>query len=390
VRGLHRRELLLLAAIVTIGIAVRVWIAFTNYGLKYDIDSFYIVTRLLVSHPLHAYSSMRWPYPAGDFPILLACHAIAHALGVAFWAIVKVPAIVCDAGIAAVLAWGLDRFGAGAREILIGVSLVALGPVFILIDGYHGQIDAIATLPALAGLIVWKLGGEQRAWQAGVLIGVATAVKQPPFFVALALLPTARGKREVATLLGCAAAIPALSVAPFLLANPHPTWTWLTTNRGVVGLGGLSVLIQPSLVRGIQHLYFVPRTAATTWFYARQNWIVAAGVLLAAAHAYRRRLDPVPAAALIWLTVYVFNFNWAYQYFLWGLPFFLLAGWWLESAVLQLALMLPASQIYFHFGLSSLGGMYVPMIIAIWVGIVVWLVAAARHPRLGPARLLHT
>jgi hypothetical protein len=377
-----RRLLLSIGALIAIGTALRLWIAFTNYGFKYDIDSAYITAALLVSHPLHAYQDVRYPYPAGFFPVILVCHYIAQGFAIAFYKVWKVPAILCDAGIAALLAFALDRLGAPPRERLIAVALVALGPSFILVSGYHGQIDSVAIMPALAGLIVWKLGlgGDRRAWYAGLLIGLGAAVKLPPLFTVMALLPSARSRREAAILVGCAVAIPVLSVVTFLLDNPGPTWHSLTYNDGVPGLGGLSVLIQPSLVRSWQHgVVFVP-TSATVWFYEKQNWIVGLSALAAGGWAYWRRLEPVTAAALIWVTVYVANFDWAYQYFIWGFPFFLLAGWRRSVAILQLLLALPAAQIYFHWSLPTFSWAYVPLIMLVWALFAGWLVAIVRRP----------
>jgi len=317
-----RTLLLALGALIVIGTGLRLWIAFTNYGFTYDINSAYITAALLATHPLHAYQDIRYPYPAGYFPVILLCHYLANWIGIAFYKVWKVPAILCDAGIATLLAWTLRRLGAPGRERLMAVALVALGPSFILISGYHGQIDSAAILPAFAGLIVWKLelGGNRRAWYAGLLIGLGASVKLPPFFTALALLSTARSRRETVILLGCAAAVPALSVVPFLLDNPGPTWRSLTYNNGVPGLGGLSVLVQPSLVPYWQHgVVFVPNSL-TVWFYEKQNWIVGLSVLAAAVFAYRRRLDPLPAAALIWVTVYVANFDWALPVLHLGVP----------------------------------------------------------------------
>ncbi len=262
----------ILGALLAAGTAIRIWIAFTNYGLKYDVNTLSIVARLLATHPLHAYAFERWPYPGGYFPVLLLCRWIADTTGVAFSSVLKLPSIICDAGIAALLAWPLGRFGASPRQRLVTVALVALGPSFIVISGYHGQIDAAAILPALAGVIVWKLGGEHRAWQAGALIGLAASVKQPPFFAALALLPTARspGDRHAHWL---RRAIPLLSVVPFLIDNPHQPWTSLTSNRGIPGLGGLSVLLQPGLARDLQHGYLGAWPPLTQWFYGKENWI---------------------------------------------------------------------------------------------------------------------
>jgi hypothetical protein len=169
-------------------------------------------------------------------------------------------------------------------------------------------------------------------------------------------------------------------VVPFLLDNPGPTWRSLTYNNGVPGLGGLSVLVQPSLVHYWQHgVVFVPNSL-TVWFYEKQNWIVGLSVLAAAVFAYRRRLDPLPAAALIWATVYVANFDWAYQYFIWGFPFFLLAGWRRPVAALQLLLALPAAQVYFHFSVPQLGWAYVPLIMLAWALFAGLLIALIRRP----------
>jgi hypothetical protein len=383
---LDRRHLGALGVLLVLGLGFRLWIAFTNYGVVYDVDTAYIVAHLLSAHPLHAYSSLRYPYPGGFLPVLLLCKAIASGTGAAFWAVFKVPSILADLGIAAVLVWGLGRLGATPRERLVTAALVALGPSFLVVSGFHGQIDAVAILPALAGVIVWRLGGSHRAWQAGLLVGLGAAVKTVPLFMVLALLPTARSRREALTLIGCAIALPLASVAPFLIADTHHTITSLTFNKGVPGFGGLSVLVQPSLLTGWLTGHLAP-PSSTTWFFVHhQNEIVAAAVVVAGAYAYRRRMDPISTAALIWLVVYVTNFNWAYQYFVWGLPFFLLAGRRLEVAAVQLLLALPTAQLYFHFAVPGLDWSYLPLIMLVWAafaGSLVFVIARARLTRSG-------
>lgn len=368
--------------LIALGTGIRLWIAFTYYGWPYDVGSAYAVAKQLVTSPLHTYAVLRWPYPGGYLPVVLLCRGIAHATGAAFWAVWKVPPILCDAGIAALVAWALTRLGRSSRERLIATSLVALGPSFILISGYHGQIDSAMALPALAGVLIWCLESRRgRAWQAGGLIGVAAAIKQPAFFMVLALLPSARSRREAAVVLACAAGIPLLSVLPFLAADPHSTWHALTHNQGVPGIGGLSLLVQPGLVHTTVRGQFGFPNALNAWFYERQNWIVGLSVLASGLFAYRRRLDPIPAAALIWLTVYVSNFNWSYQYFVWGLPFFLLAGWRARVAAVQLGLLLPAAELYFRFGVPGLTWLYLPLVMCVWAAFAVWLVATITRPR---------
>jgi len=287
-----------------------------------------------------------------------------------FWGVFKVPAILADAAIAAVLGWGLGRLGATPGQRLVSVALVALGPSFVLISGYHGQIDSVALLPAVAAVVVWQLGGEGRGWQAGVLIGLGASVKTFPLFLVFALLPTARSRREAATMVALAVAVPLASVLPFLIADRHATIVSITSTKALPGVGGLSLLIQPSLI----HSYLsrpVRADAIVIDMLRRQNLIVGVAVILAGVYAYRRRLDAVTAAALIFLVVYLANPNWFFQYMIWGLPFFLLAGRRVEVAALQLALALPAAEFYFRFGLPSLEWLYVPLVDLVWCAFAV-------------------
>jgi hypothetical protein len=383
--GLDRRQVALIATLIALGIGIRVLLAFTNYGITYDTDSARIVSGLLAAHPLNAYSTHRWPYPPGFFPLLAATHSLARWTGAHLWALWKLPTALADAGIAATLAWGLGRLGATPRERVVTVALVALGPIFVIVDGYHGQIDAVAILPALAAVIFWQLGGEDRAWKAGLLIGIGTAIKTVPLFMVLALLPTVRSRREAAVLVCCAVCLPLVTLLPWLIAHEHETVKALTFNRGVPGFGGLSVLVQPSLTSSWVHGQ-LPRASSATWFFTQeQNLVVGVSVLVAGVFAMWRRMDAISAAVLIWLVVFVANFNWAYQYFIWLLPFVLLAGRRREAAALQLVLLLTAAELYFHFGVGSIGWLYIPLMMLVWCALLAATGALAARYRAAPA-----
>lgn len=373
----------MVGALVLAGVAIRTWIALTNYGVGYDTDTASIVARLLSTHPLHAYSSIRYPYPAGYLPVLLVCHWFSDLVGAPFWAVWKLPSIAGDAGLILALVWGVGRLGGSPRLRLACAALVALGPIFVIVSGYHGQLDPVAILPALLAVVIWELEGPGRGWQAGLLIGLGAAIKTVPFFMVLALLPTARSRREAAMTVTCALAVPLLSILPFLAADPHDTWRSLTFNHGVPGLGGLSILVQPSLVHGWL-VGPLPHISAATWFFVgKQNLFVGAAVLAAGAFAARRRLAAADAAVLIWVALYLANFNWAYQYFIWGLPFFLLAGRLREAVLLQLLVLLPAAEVYFRFDVSTLERFVIPLSLGTWLAFALagWrLVVVAMRP----------
>jgi hypothetical protein len=376
------RDLYILAALIATGTAIRTWIAFTNRGVAFDIDSLYIVAALLKSHPLHVYDAFRWPYPGGYLPVVAACRWFADLTGAAFYAVIKLPAIAADAGIAAAVYWGLGMVEAPRAERLGGAALVALGPIFVLISGYHGQIDAAATLPGLLGLLFWQRAeptGGARALPAGLLVGLGASIKTVPLFLLLAMLPHARTRREAATLVASAIAVPLFATAPFLAADGHEVLKVLHANKGVPGFGGLSVFVQPGLIRGWLIGPPAAPTAVTSFLVAHQNAIVGVGALAGGALAWWRGLDAMRATAVIWAAVYLCNPDWSYQYFVWGLPFFLVARLWPAVVALQLLLALPAAELYFKFAVHSLRWLYLPLVAVAWLALVAigaWLAVA--------------
>jgi hypothetical protein len=383
----RERELALLAVVLALGTGLRLWIGFTNYGDLYDVNSLTIVSQLLASHPLHVYEAFRWPYPGGYFPIILLCRAIANSTGMAFWAVIKTPNILADAGIAITLWWGLGRLGASRLQRWGAVALVELGPSFVVISGFHGQIDPTAILPALVAVVLWRLDVEHRAVAAGVLVGLGAAVKTVPLFAVLAMLPTARDRREAATLVGPAVMIPVASVLPFLIADAHWTVKSLTVNRGIPGWGGLSLLVDPTLVRATLGTYHhsVTLTGVERVLYRDQNWIVAVGALLAAAVAWKRRMEAPTAAAWIFLVILAVNPDPSFQYFVWGLPFFLLVRRGAAVAILQAILVLPTAELYFRFAIPRLAWTYEPLMVAVWLALLIAVVTVIVRGRGGRA-----
>ena len=369
-----------LVALILVGTVARVVYAFATVGVAYDIES---LTRVAMDlrgeSPGSLYASERWPYPGGFFPIVAVCDLVSRGTGLPFHGVIQLPSIAADAALAALVHWTLRWRGASERAALAGAALVALGPSFAVISGYHGQIDAVAILPALVGVLVWIARVPRRALWAGLLIGLAAAVKQPPLFMVLALLPSALDHRERLVLAATAVAVPVVSVLPFLLAAPAVTLDGLTANRGVAGFGGWSAFVQPDLTRYWYTLEpGVVLSDAMRFVIDAQNMIVGVAVLAAGALAYRRRLEPLGAATLIWLTVFVANPNFAYQYLIWGLPFFLAAGHVRGVAALQAAF-LPATVLIYSRPIDDSGWIYFAAVQLAWLGLVVVTARAWRN-----------
>ena len=152
--------------IAGVGIGVRLALAFALYGSP-DIGIFEAVARRTIDNPLHlyAYGDFGWAYPPGDLPWLVGAAKLDDWTGLPFQGVVQVPSILADLGIAAAVHYYLGMRGASEGQRVAGFALVMFGPVFIAISGYHGQIDAVAILPAVLALIVWeRSSGSARAW----------------------------------------------------------------------------------------------------------------------------------------------------------------------------------------------------------------------------------
>ncbi len=180
------------------------------------------------------------PTPAGRtrrvFPWILAADALAGVRG-QFHGWVQLPQIVAGAAIAWLVQDHLGRRGAGERIRLVAVALVALGPSFWIISGYHGQIDALAILFAVAALWFWERSepGLRRAIVAGVLIGIGASFKTVPGLLLFALLPSVRSVREGAALVVPALAVPLIALVPWLVADFEQTVKSLRTHRALPG-----------------------------------------------------------------------------------------------------------------------------------------------------------
>ena len=335
--SLRGRRLLWL--IVGAGVLARLLVAaLTDTGTE-DLESFAIVRDALREDPLGLYSDvpdLRWPYPPGYLPVTAGFAGIASATGIDFLHLLRVGPTLADAGIALLVQHLLGMRGASERTRLAGAGMVAFGPVFIGVAGYQGQIDSVAILPALAAFAVWERGGANRALAAGLLLGLGGSVKTVPLLLLLALLPNVRSPREAVTLVTAAAAVPLALLAPFLVTDAGAVWDHLTY-RGFPGLGGLSLLAQPDLPLFWQAGHDYDPNGATEFLLDTGGGVVvAAGLIATAALLARFRPEPLDAAVVVWLAVWLVGVNFFLQYLIWGLPFLIARAELRAAAAIQL------------------------------------------------------
>ena len=114
-------------------------------------------------------------------------------------------------------------------------------------------------------------------------------------------------------------------------------------------------------------------SGATVWLIHHGGLVTVVGMLGVLVLLARWRPGPVEAAVLIWLAVYVFGVNFAFQYLPWGLPFFLIAGHTKAVALLEAVVLAPTIFYYSHPHITHVSALYAVLMIAVWVGFTVAL-----------------
>jgi hypothetical protein len=370
------------------GLAMRLILAFAWFG-NGDLFTFEVVAARTEQDPLHTYAGnldgYLYPYPPGYLLWLVGALELASGTGLPFHGVGQLLPILADSAIAFAVYIYLGWRGASERSRVAGFALVMLGPAFIAISGYHGQLDAVAILPGVLALMVWERRGESgRAVESGLLIGLGAIIKTVPMLLLLPLLVTARSVKEGARLVAAAAAVAVLTCLPFLLAEPEG-YSKAVSYTGVPGRGGLSVVADPVFAADRR---LSPELALTGVPNELANWISRAGgpitmiVLLAlVVFLIRYRPAPIDSIVLLWLAVFAFSPNFLLQYLVWALPFFIMAGYLRETAVLQLAVVPVLVITYLSFNVTTefLAGAYAAMMICLWIFWVIALFTVVRR-----------
>ena len=378
---MERRVRWAVIGVLTLGALVSLVLAALTDGDPFDMESYRLVAQAMDSGLLHAYDLApgRWPYPPGYFPAVHGADGLAGAGGVSFAFLVRLPPIAATAAIAWVVQDHLRARGRAGSTRIAAAALVSLGPSFFVIAGHHGQFDAVAMLPAVLAVSLWdRSDPANRALVAGLLIGLGGALKTVPLLVLIALLPSARSRREAVTLIGAAGLVVALAFAPFAVAGTLPALDVLNY-RGVPGVGGLSLAVQPEIGATVMGTGDARFSEISRFVADRSAWFVAAGLVCVVAVGVRTRAPALPMTVLLWLAVYAFGVNFFFQYAVWGLPFLLMAGHLRAVLAAQAALALPMALFYLRpWEQPAVGPLYATLMIAVWGAAAAAFVVQAR------------
>ncbi len=382
------RTLLLLAAI---GLAVRVAVAFATYGNRFDVGSYYVLRLALREYGLDVYGAVnvvqrfseievgrRWPYPPAFFAWIEASNQLTFT-GLPFHGFIQIPAILADIAIAVLVQDFLGRRGFSERARVVAAALVILGPAFAITSGWHGQIDSLAVLPAVAAVWLWDLPDWKdrgtalgrhpgaRALSVGLLIGAGAATKSVPIVALLVFAGVLRSRREAVVLVASGVAVPALLLTPFLIADGEGVRESLAYS-GLPGAGGLSLVVQPGLATSWIEgpLTGISLSGASQLLRDWGGPLLGVALIVTALFVRRYRVPPASASALIWLVVMTLSSGFFPHYTVWALPFLLMAGM-LRTALAAQALVLVAVPVVYWVNVPGEVEIYVIAMLFLWL-----------------------
>lgn len=369
-------------AIVGIGLAIRVALGFAFRGTNHLLIEEIAGARVRDGNWHLVYEGqLPWTYPPLFLGWLAGASWLSEVSGLSFHGLAKLGPALADVGLALAVYTYLGWRRASERWRLGGAALVMLGPSFIAASGYQGQIDSVAILPAVVALMIWERGqGTARSPKAGLLIGLGGAVKTVPMLMVLPLLATARSWREGATLVGTTLVFGLVPLG--ILWASGVDLTRVTGYTGVPGWGSLSLILDPglgwdNLTVGPPPLLSSSSSELTRGLHDAASWITLGTLVAYTVFVFRYRPALIDAAVLLWLVIYAFSPNFFLTYLVWGLPFFIMAGYLIEVALLQAILVIPTAAYYASLwpAPGTLAGIaYVPIMIALWV---FWICATA-------------
>jgi hypothetical protein len=277
------------------------------------------------------------PYLPFQMYVFALSKLIADATPIPFFALVRLPQLAADTGIALLIARMGTRLWGSAEGTRSGL-LYAVSPFPILATVYHGQFDSISVFLALAAACVLY---EKRPADGGAplrsaaLLGLSILQKLWPAALLPVLLAGLDGHRERARYLVVAGLVVGGSVLAYLLAFES---TPLRIRDSVFRYqspfpytGGPPLIID----RFLRSAPFAERLLRFEVNYG--EWPAYAGTLAAAGWFIARRVPLFPAITGTLAVLFVLINDGAIYHYLWIVPFGLLSGQRLFVASIALA-----------------------------------------------------
>jgi len=178
-----------------LALALRLAVAALTSGADYDITSYHLQAQSVLTHQNVYAVTDRYPYPPVWVWLAGLAQWTANVTGLPFVWLVKLPGILGDGLIVALL----------RRYQGVGAALFyALNPVSIVITAGHGQFDGLVLACVVAAWALWQRQPQRQTAWAALALGGAIALKGYPILLLPALLIKAPTHKHRVVLVGLA------------------------------------------------------------------------------------------------------------------------------------------------------------------------------------------
>ncbi len=188
--------------VVLLALALRLVVVALTNGAGFDIVSYGIQAKSVLSHHNIYTFTDRYPYPPVWVWVVGLLQWLANTAALPFGRLARFPGIAGDVCIVALL-----HRTKGTRAALF----YALNPVSILITAGHGQFDGLVMAFVVAAWLLWDSPQRPHGAWAALALGGAIALKGYPVLLLPGLLIGAASHRQRALLIG-------LAVTPLLVS----------------------------------------------------------------------------------------------------------------------------------------------------------------------------
>lgn len=319
-------------AALVLGAVLRLFLLSATPG-TFDVDVWKIHTLALEKKGLIAYYlggalQFNHPPPIAAFMSLVA--DFSNASGIPFAACLRFPFALLD-GVTVVL---LLRWLHDWPNRLVIAAAFWLHPLAILYSSHHGNTDSAIATFAVAGAMFASRGNG--AW-AGAMLGLGVWIKLPIVLAGPALLLVLGNPREVLRFCAVGGAVALAGYAPSLLLDARAVidavllypGLEIRTSSGITTWGLLNLLPDLDSLSSSGRLALLDLRA----FVKEWNSVIAIGPVFLIAWLNRGKQNATATRLGLTLAAsftlfYGFTAFWAFQYFAWSIPFWLLAPRW--------------------------------------------------------------
>jgi hypothetical protein len=296
---------------------LRVPAAFLVYGTSDVTNLFALPGALFDGELLHFYSRLPSNYSPFIPWLLWPFRFLSEAAGLPFWGMIKVPSIISDCVITALIFSAVLRLNSDRSSAFKAALLYAVNPVSFFVTSVHGQLDPMVIMFCLAAWYYFEFAQSARdKIFSALFLGAAIAAKNYPVILIPFFLFRERTVKERLRYLALSLLPVAAFSLPYFLATPGLFLKSVAGYAPRFGYWGYMLVL--TILKKHFSLGLFP------WLYEQGNHYGKYLLLALLAGYYLRsrgRTRLIDDIAIAFLLLLTFTSGFGSQYLIWPIPF---------------------------------------------------------------------